>query len=329
MGQLFAVLAEVLERNLVHLHRVHVAAGHRVHVLLHPHLVDGDHAGLQHLRVEVRAGRHVAAVQVGHVVAAVDLRPLKGLNQLAVYLLLQPYRPGRNRVASELDGLLLDVVEGRLAGHLNQVGRHTEDAADFLRLELARLDELSLVGRDGQRLVLHAVAQQLHACVAALLPRLRKLGELLLLHRLLGGEDAGRPCTVAKVVGAVVLHRLRQAEVFPVRAQRAHAPVVGQLQHVLRPHDAQVLHDVHFLACDDLRLDVIVVEDVELRGVAAVVAGDHGVAHAVHERLGVERLPELVRGLVAVGLVPAQVKCRMTFGQGHLAPAALVDVEGE
>jgi hypothetical protein len=105
--------------------------------------------------------------------------------------------------------------------------------------------------------------------------------------------------------------------------------VVRKLEHVLRAHDAQVFYDVHFLPCDDFGLDVVVVEDVELGGVAAVVPGDHGVAHAVHERLGVERLPELVRGLVAVGLVPAQVKCRMTLRQGHLAPAALVDVEGE
>ena len=285
---------------------------------------------MQHLGVEVRTGLHVAAEQVVQVELAVHFRALPQLDELAVDFLLDALGPWRNGVPSKHEVLLLHVVVRGLRFELHQGRRHAENAANFLRLELAGLDELRLVRADANARVFEAEWQQLGASGGVgLVPGVLDDVHLLLFERLITAQNAGHLATRPEVFAAKLLRRFGQPKVFPVDSDGRFAAKVGYFKHVFRHHHAVVTHRKDALAIHALHVYVVMAYDVHCRCVAAVVALYDCVTDAVEHCVTDDGLPKLVCGLVVVRRVLHQLVCRVRIGCHHVAPVAHMHLQAK
>ena len=73
--------------------------------------------------------------------------------------LLPSHDPRVERVLHELKGLLLYIGKARLLKISDHVRRDPEDSSYLVDLKFARLEELCLLRRNGDRRVLHAFLQ--------------------------------------------------------------------------------------------------------------------------------------------------------------------------
>ena len=80
----------------------------------------------------------------------------------AVHGLFDADEPGADGVDGEVDAHVLDIRECGMLQIADQVGRHPEDPADFIHLELSGFQELRFIVGHGHGLKLHAFFQNGH-----------------------------------------------------------------------------------------------------------------------------------------------------------------------
>nr|DAU01013.1 MAG TPA: hypothetical protein [Caudoviricetes sp.] len=131
--------------------------GDAVEVLQFPDVVGAHPAVLPAHGIAVHARLIIAAQQALHVEPGKIPRLFRGQQQGAVNGLFPAGDPRGERVFHEFQRLLLDVGEGRLVQIAHHVGRHAENARDFVDLEFAGFEELCLLRRNGDGLIAHSL----------------------------------------------------------------------------------------------------------------------------------------------------------------------------
>ena len=232
---------------------------------------------------------------------------------------------------------------------LHHVGRHPEDAADFLDPELPGGKELAVLGRQGDRPVGHALLQ--HTDLVGIV-RAAVHGSPVLPDFTGVFEDAGMLqyaaglCAVLEESCSVFLHRQRGAEgvLHHGNGRKAHQTIEAQTRHMenlVRPEvDVLVLLPRHFI-----RVGVVDIEDVA--GLVAVhfhvlreqriqpqhrvlaVTDDLGVGVAPQEQVGHHGLAEREAGHLRVGLAVEYLVQRMVRRTFLPAASICIPVEME
>ena len=230
---------------------------------------------------------------------------------------------------------------------LHHVGRHPEDAADFLHAELSRGEELAVLGRQGDGLVGHALLQHSHlvGIVRAAVHSRPVVTDLAGVFQDTGMfQNTAGLCAVLEEGRAVLLHCQRGAEgvLHHGNGRKAHQTIEAQTRHMeylIRPEvDVLVLLPRHFV-----RVGVVDIEDVA--GLVSVhfhvlrkqriqpqhrvlaVTDDLGVGVAPQKKVGHHGLAKGKAGHLRVGLPVEDLVQRMVRRFFLPVPAFRVPVE--